>query len=91
MGLAYSMTFFIIADEPEISAWDAMKKSKAMMEGNKGQLFLLSLSFIGWALLAILTFGIGLLWLIPYMQVSIAKFYDEVKNEYNSQQTTLVD
>lgn len=113
MGLAYSMTFFIIADEPEISAWDAMKKSKAMMEGNKGQFFLLSLSFIGWALLAILTFGIGLfllslsfigwallailifgiglLWLIPYMQVSIAKFYDEVKNEYNSQQTTLVD
>jgi uncharacterized membrane protein len=91
MGLAYSMTFFIIADEPEISAWDAMKKSKAMMEGNKGQLFLLSLSFIGWALLAILTFGIGMLWLIPYMQVSIAKFYDEVKNEYISQQTTLVD
>lgn len=113
MGLAYSLTFFIIADEPEISAWDAMKKSKAMMEGNKGQLLLLLLSFFGWVLLAsffvsifgsilslsfigmvlltVITFGIIIFWLIPYMQVSIAKFYDEVKNEYNSQQTTLVD
>lgn len=62
-----------------------------MINENKGQLFLLSLSFIGWALLTVLTFGIGLLWLIPFMQVAITKFYDEVKNEYHSQHSVLVD
>jgi uncharacterized membrane protein len=44
-------------------------------------LFLLSLSFIGWALLCILTLGIGFLWLIPYINVSVAKFYQDIKGE----------
>jgi uncharacterized membrane protein len=47
----------------------------------------MSLSFIGWALLCILSLGIGLLWLIPYMNVSIAKFYQDIKGDeetYNS-------
>ena len=46
-----------------------------MMRGHKMQYFLLILSFIGWALLATLTAGIGYLWLTPYMTVSRAAFY----------------
>ena len=80
-ALSYSMTFYILADDQFISASDALKKSKSMMDGRKMDLFLMSLSFIGWALLCILTLGIGLLWLIPYMNVSIAKFYQEIKGE----------
>lgn len=77
---AYSMTFYILADNKEMSAMDAIKKSKEMMEGNKMKLFWLSCSFIGWFLLAILTLGIGLIWLAPYISVSIATFYDDLKN-----------
>jgi len=78
---SYSMTFYILADDPNISATDALNKSKSMMDGYKMDLFLMSLSFIGWALLCILTLGIGFLWLIPYINVSIAKFYQDIKGD----------
>lgn len=52
-----------------------------MMQGNKGNLFVLEISFIGWSILAVLTFGIGFLWLAPYIQVSKTCFYEELKNK----------
>jgi uncharacterized membrane protein len=80
---SYSMTFFILADDNEnIGAMDALNKSKGMMMGHKGKLFCLSLRFIGWALLCLLTAGIGYFWLAPYMEVSFAKFYEDIKNDY---------
>jgi|688.fasta_scaffold250025_2 uncharacterized membrane protein len=93
-GLSYSMTFFILADDPNISASDALKKSKSLMDGRKMDLFLLSLSFIGWALLCILSLGIGFLWLIPYVNVSLAKFYQDIKGDeetYSSNQGLIDD
>ncbi|TSC70247.1 MAG: hypothetical protein CEO12_451 [Parcubacteria group bacterium Gr01-1014_46] len=79
-AISYSMIFFIIADDPNIGAGEAIKKSKKMMYGHKWKYFKLLLSFLGWALLCILTLGIGFLWLAPYVQVSTAKFYEDVKN-----------
>ena len=55
--------------------------SKEMMKGNKLNYFALNLSFIGWALLAMLTFGIGLFFLLPYINAALAEFYVEVKNQ----------
>lgn len=78
-AISYSMTFYIIADDNSIGAMDAIDKSKKMMDGYKWKYFCLGCRFIGWALLCILTIGIGFLWLMPYMQVSMAKFYDDVK------------
>ncbi len=78
-ALSYSMTFYILADDNSIGAMDAIDKSKIMMNGYKWKYFCLGLRFFGLALLCILTLGIGLLWLFPYMQVSMAKFYDDVK------------
>jgi len=77
--LSYSMTFYIIADDSSIGAMEAIDKSKKMMDGYKWKYFCLGLRFFGWACLCILTLGIGFLWLMPYMQVSMAKFYDDVK------------
>ncbi|MDD4871567.1 MAG: DUF975 family protein [Kiritimatiellae bacterium] len=76
---SYSMTFYIMADDPSIGCLDAIKRSKEMMRGMKWKLFCLGLRFLGWALLCALTLCIGLLWLIPYMNCSMAKFYDDVK------------
>ena len=78
-AISYSMTFFIIADDDSIGAMAAIDKSKLMMDGYKWKYFRLGLRFLGWALLCILTLGIGFLWLVPYMQVTMAKFYDDVK------------
>jgi uncharacterized membrane protein len=78
-AISYSMTFYILADDNSIGAMDAINKSKKMMNGYKWKYFCLGLRFIGWTLLCVLTLGIGFLWLMPYMQVSMAKFYDDVK------------
>lgn len=77
-ALSYSMTFYILADDPLIKPQDALKKSKSMMNGHKLKLFYLCLRFFLLALLCILTLGIGFLWLIPYMHVTFAKFYDDI-------------
>jgi uncharacterized membrane protein len=78
-ALSYALTFYNLADNESIGPLEAITKSKEMMRGNKWKLFCLYFRFFGWALLCILTLGIGLLWLVPYMQVSMAKFYDDVK------------
>jgi len=78
-AFAYSMTFYIIADDSSIGAMDAIKKSKEMMNGNKWKLFCLYWRFFGWSILCLLTLGIGYIWLVPYIQTSIAKFYDDIK------------
>ena len=78
-ALGYSMTFYILADDPLIKPEDALKKSKSMMNGYKLKLFYLCLRFFLLALLCILTLGIGFLWLIPYVHVTMAKFYDDIK------------
>ena len=75
---SYAMTEFILAEDPELSAAEAMACSKELMEGNRWRLFCLQLSFIGWGLLSSLTLGIGHLWLTPYRQAATAAFYREL-------------
>lgn len=81
-GFAYSMTPYILKDNPELSANQAINLSVKMMKGHKFDLLCLCLSFIGWGLLSILTLGIGYFWLMPYMYTSMAAFYQDVKNDY---------
>ncbi|MDE6472185.1 MAG: DUF975 family protein [Clostridia bacterium] len=74
-SFAYSMSYYILLDDPNISANDARKKSIEMMKGNKWRLFCLQFSFIGWYMLCLLTFGILTFWVSPYMEIAKAKFY----------------
>ncbi len=83
-AFAYAMTPYILVDKPELSANQAIDLSKEMMKGHKFDLFWLSLSFIGWILLSIVTFGIGLFWLMPYITTSMGAFYEDVKAEYET-------
>jgi uncharacterized membrane protein len=75
----YALTFFVLADNPEMSAMEAINQSKELMKGNKWKLFCLGCRFIGWILLGMLTCGIGLLWVLPYLQTSMSRFYDDVR------------
>ena len=77
----YSMAFYIMNDNPQIDIMEAINQSKAMMQGNKGRLFCLHLSFIGWALLSVLSCGIGFLWLGPYVSAAVTAFYLEVSGQ----------
>lgn len=78
-ALSYSMTPFVLKDNPELSGNAAIEKSMRMMDGHKMDLFLLVLSFIGWAILSMFTFGLGFILLIPYMMTSLAHFYEDLK------------
>lgn len=79
---SYSMTAYILKDNPDLKYNGAIERSMAMMKGHKFDLFYLQLTFIGWGLLCLLTCGIGFLWLSPYMSSAMANFYENVKAEF---------
>ena len=84
-AFSYALTPYIIMDEPELTARQAITRSCEIMEGRRWKLFCLYLSFIGWGILSILTFGIGILWLVPYMNASVAAFYEDARAEYEAE------
>ncbi len=84
LAIGYSMTFFILVDNPNLTAVEAMKKSRELMYGYKWKFFCLNLRFIGWFLLVIITLGIASLWVSPYLYVSYAKFYDDLLTNKNA-------
>lgn len=81
LAFGLSQTFYILAEDKEIGAIDALKKSWAITDGHKMDLFILSLRFIPWILLTIFTLFIGLLWVMPWMQVTFARYYLELTND----------
>jgi uncharacterized membrane protein len=85
----YSMAYFILHDNPGMTAMESLRQSSEKMKGYKGKLFWLYLSFIGWGLLSIITLGIGFLWLFPYMYTALAAFYDQLKTSQYLPQDTI--
>lgn len=79
---SYAMTEFILMDHPEYGPLQAITQSRKMMDGHRMQLFILGLSFIGWMFLCLITLGIASLWVVPYYSTARAKFYLNVKEEY---------
>lgn len=88
---SYAMTDFILKDQPELANNAAIEKSMAMMDGNKMKLFLLDLSFIGWAILCLFTFGIGFLFLQPYVQSAYAAFYEDLKAQTVVEEEVIIE
>lgn len=72
---AYSQAMYILADNPDIGAREALRRSEEMMMGYKLDLFLLDLSFIGWHLLALVTLGLSYIYVTPYISTAKAGFY----------------
>lgn len=80
---SYAMSDYILVDDEDISIPDAIRVSKEMMYGHRMELFITQLSFLGWMLLSICTFGLAyIIYVGPYYQASIAAFYDRVKADY---------
>lgn len=78
-ALSYSMSFFILADNPTLTPRETLRRSELMMYGYKAKLFGMCIWFFLLSILCVLTMGIGFLWLIPYAHVCMAKFYDDIK------------
>lgn len=78
-SLDYAMVQYILADDPLLPPGETLKRSKQMMYGHRWQFICLNFRFLGWAFLCIFSLGIGLLWLIPYFNTALARFYDTVR------------
>lgn len=67
---AYSQTEYLLLEYPELSVTKAMRISILITRGHKGDLFVQDISFLGWAFLASVPFGLGWLWLFPYISMT---------------------
>jgi uncharacterized membrane protein len=94
-SLAYSQSYYIYRDAVDhgekISYLDAITRSRKLMDGHKWEYFVMSLSFIGWGLLVLVTLGIAAIWVQPYMSLSFANFYRELVDEQNAQTLSAAD
>ena len=81
LTLSYSLVPLILIKKPELGIVETLKYSREKMQGHKLDTFVLGLSFIGWAILGTLTFGILYIWLYPYMQLTFTKFYLNILGE----------
>lgn len=80
---------YILAEDPNISPNEAITKSRQMMDGNKMDAFILDLSFIGWAILAVITCGIvGIFFTDPYILQTKAEMYQAIKTAKQTTQNT---
>lgn len=80
-SLRYSMAYFALAENRDFGPLDAIRHSKELMSGNKANYVLLNLSFIGWILLSCLTFGVGFIFLEPYLNATITVFYCDISGK----------
>lgn len=85
---SYAMTPFILAENPDLSASEAIRRSMALMDGHKGELFYLELTFLGWGILSSIALNLGYLALNPYKNAAYAAFYRQLTAQ---QHTTTVE
>lgn len=83
----YSYAKYIFATTNEITAGEAISKSKKLTDGNKGQLFTLDLSFIGWFIIGIITCGLGLVFVLGYHEIVTAMYYKKILESSDSHET----
>ncbi|MBO5086677.1 MAG: DUF975 family protein [Paludibacteraceae bacterium] len=83
-AMSYSMAMYIIAENPEMTAEKAIQRSMKMMEGHMWEMLLLWLIGVGLVILSALTLFIGMLWIYPWLEVTMVKFYLYVKEDYES-------
>ncbi len=78
-GIRYSQAIFVLVEHPEMGIRECVNESKRMMQGHVGEYFILSLSFILWALLTSVTAGIAGIYVVPYMLITFAGYYEKLK------------
>ena len=81
---AYSLAPYILAENPTMTAREALNESKRITNGAKMDLFVMDLSFIGWALLVGLTGGLAGIYVFPYMNATWANAYQAIKAKQGS-------
>lgn len=90
-GFLYALSYYILYDNEDMPAKEIVEKSESLMNGHRWKYFWLPITFIGWLILAGFTFGIGMLWLTPYMMVTLVCFYEELAGTKGTVESTTVE
>jgi uncharacterized membrane protein len=80
-SISYSMSYFILADNPNMTAKEALNESKKITMGHKMDIFVLYLSFIWWYLLVLITGGLAGLYVFPYFYATLTNYYYQIKSQ----------
>lgn len=80
--LPFAMTYYLLADNPEMGGIEALKTSARLMKGNKGKYLMMQISFVPLMLLTVFTLYIGMLWVLPYMEMTSVMFYRDICGEF---------
>ena len=91
IDLFLGLSIYLLLDNPEMGAIDSMKESIRLMKGNKGRSLYITLSFLPLAFLSVFTCCIGLIWLIPYMDMTMTNFYRDIIGELNTPDNTPIN
>ena len=83
IGIPYSMHYYILIDNPDMTAKEVLKESKSIMQGHKLSYIILQLSFIGWLFLNAVTLGLVTIYSEPYYRATITNFYEDIKQHKN--------
>lgn len=89
--LPWALSYYLLLDNQELSAMDALRTSAHLMKGNKGRYMYVFFSFFGWMLLSVLSCYIGLLWIMPYVQITMALFYMDITGELDNQERQIYE
>ncbi|MDD2431682.1 MAG: DUF975 family protein [Firmicutes bacterium] len=80
VSLSYSMSFLVLADNPDLTAIEVLKESRRTMDGERSRFFVLVLSFLGWVILDAFLGGLVMFWVYPYITATVTAFYLDVTN-----------
>lgn len=86
VNITFALSYFIVLDFPNSSAIETLKLSRKFMKGHKGRYLYISISFIPFWLLGFMSFGLGLLWVVPYMGMTFANFYMDLMQHMPDEQ-----
>lgn len=79
LAILLSQVFYIYVEDPKKDTFAIMKESIGIMQGRMVEYLVLALSFFGWGLLVVFTFGIAAIWVTPYVQLTFAAYYREIR------------
>jgi uncharacterized membrane protein len=83
----WALSTFLLLEDPGLGAIASLKMSASLMKGHTARFMKLILSFIGYGLLSICSFGLGFIWTFPYVLLSIAIFYESVRSTASTTST----
>lgn len=72
---SYRMVPYLLAENPDLKPLQAISLSRRMMDGHKWECFLLDLSFLGWGLLSLISFGLGGMMIVYVLAPFLDSFF----------------